>query len=226
MLCSRIFDQTAVVAVEEVEMIVLENIVKKYGDRCVYDGFGANFEGVTAILGRSGCGKTTLLNMVAGLTEFDGSVTHDGAVAYMFQQPRLIKNLTVLENLVFTGADRESAEQMLGRVEVEPGLYPKQLSGGMADRVALARAFLGKAGALLMDEPFRGLDIGLKVRIMELFRTLYAERPCDVLFVTHSPLEAARLATRAVVIDRGKIIADLSDEKLTEKEIENVLVSL
>lgn len=207
-------------------MITLENIVKKYGDRSVYNGFCASFDGVTAVLGKSGCGKTTLLNIVAGLTDYDGKVTKDGDVAYMFQQPRLVKNLTVLENLEFAGADRDSAKKMLERVEVEGGLYPKQLSGGMADRVALARAFLKNAGTLLMDEPFRGLDIGLKVRIMELFRALHADHPCDVLFVTHSPLEAAKLASRAVIIEKGEIIADLSGEKLTEKEIERVLVAL
>ena len=207
-------------------MITLDNIVNKYGDRSVYDGFCANFEGAVAILGKSGCGKTTLLNIVAGLTDYGGKVTKDGDIAHMFQQPRLIKNLTVLENLEFAGADRESAKKMLERVEVGESLYPKQLSGGMADRVALARAFLKNAGVLLMDEPFRGLDIGLKVRIMELFCELRSEHPCDVLFVTHSPLEAARLADRAAIIDGGKIVADLRGENIDEKEIENVLVTL
>ena len=207
-------------------MIRLKGITKTYGDKAVYDGFDAEFEGITAVLGRSGCGKTTLLNIVAGLTDCGGSVERQRAVSYMFQQPRLIKNLTVLENLTYIGVPKSDAEEMLKKVEVEPSLYPKQLSGGMADRVSLARAFAKKGGTLLMDEPFRGLDIGLKSRIMELFKKLYNERGGDVLLVTHSPYEACALAGRAVVLENGKIIADLKADDLSEHALTDILKTL
>lgn len=208
-------------------MITFENIKKSFSDKTVYDGFSASFEGVTAILGRSGCGKTTLLNIAAGLTDYGGKVSKDsGGAAYMFQQPRLLKNLTVLENLLYSGAERGQAEQMLKRVEVDGALYPKQLSGGMADRAALARAFCSKESTLLMDEPFSGLDVGLKVRMMDLFKSLYYGSGRDVLFVTHSPFEAEYLSSRAVIIEGGKIIEDFTGDALTERALTDVLKEL
>lgn len=203
-----------------------KNIVKRFGDKTVYDGFSANFDGITAVLGRSGCGKTTLLNIAAKLTDYEGSVEVIGETSYIFQQPRLVKNLTVSENLTLIGADKAQAEKMLKEVGVDGGLYPKQLSGGMADRVSLARAFVRGGGTLLMDEPFRGLDIGLKSRIMELFKRLYGNSGGDVLFVTHSPFEACSLADRAVVLEGGEIIADLIGEELREDRLVEVLKAL
>ncbi len=203
-----------------------KNIVKRFGDKTVYDGFSANFDGITAVLGRSGCGKTTLLNIAAKLTDYEGNVEVIGETSYIFQQPRLVKNLTVSENLTLIGADKAQAEKMLKEVGVDGGLYPKQLSGGMADRVSLARAFVRGGGTLLMDEPFRGLDIGLKSRIMELFKKLYGNSGGDVLFVTHSPFEACSLADRAVVLEGGEIIADLIGEELREDRLVEVLKAL
>ncbi|MCI9032032.1 MAG: ATP-binding cassette domain-containing protein [Clostridia bacterium] len=207
-------------------MMKFKNIVKRFGDKTVYDGFSANFDGITAVLGRSGCGKTTLLNIAAKLTDYEGSVEVIGETSYIFQQPRLVKNLTVSENLTLIGADKAQAEKMLKEVGVDGGLYPKQLSGGMADRVSLARAFVRGGGTLLMDEPFRGLDIGLKSRIMELFKKLYGNSGGDVLFVTHSPFEACSLADRAVVLEGGEIIADLIGEELREDRLVEVLKAL
>ncbi len=207
-------------------MMKFKNIVKRFGDKTVYDGFSANFDGITAVLGRSGCGKTTLLNIAAKLTDYEGNVEVIGETSYIFQQPRLVKNLTVSENLTLIGADKAQAEKMLKEVGVDGGLYPKQLSGGMADRVSLARAFVRGGGTLLMDEPFRGLDIGLKSRIMELFKKLYGNSGGDVLFVTHSPFEACSLADRAVVLEGGEIIADLIGEELREDRLVEVLKAL
>lgn len=207
-------------------MMKFKNIVKRFGDKTVYDGFSANFDGITAVLGRSGCGKTTLLNIAAKLTDYEGSVEVIGETSYIFQQPRLVKNLTVSENLTLIGADKAQAEKMLKEVGVDGGLYPKQLSGGMADRVSLARAFVRGGGTLLMDEPFRGLDIGLKSRIMELFKKLYGNSGGDVLFVTHSPFEACSFADRAVVLEGGEIIADLIGEELREDRLVEVLKAL
>lgn len=208
-------------------MITFHDITKSFGGKVVYDGFNARFEGVTAVMGKSGCGKTTLLNIAGSVIEFGGRVERaSGGVAYMFQQPRLLKNLTVLQNLLYIGAREEEACAMLEKVEVEGDLYPKQLSGGMADRVSLARAFVADAGTLLMDEPFSGLDVGLKVRIMDLFSALMKTNKRDVLFVTHNPFEAEYLAQRAVVIDEGKIIADFSGDELTQQNLTNVLKQL
>ena len=207
-------------------MIEFKVVKKSFGDKTVYDGFSARFEGITAVLGRSGCGKTTLLNIAAGLVDYEGEVKITGEVSYIFQQPRLIKNLTVLENLLLVGAGKEQAESMLAEVGVDGNLYPKELSGGMADRVSLARAFVRGGGTLLMDEPFRGLDIGLKTRMTDLFGRLQRDRGGDVLFVTHSPYEACAVADRAVILDEGKIIADFSGEKLNEKNLIEILKTL
>ena len=145
---------------------------------------------------------------------------------YIYEQPTFVQYLTLSENLTLSGAVKPQGEKMLKEVVVDGGLYPNLLTGGMADRVSLARAFVRGGGTLLMDEPFRGLDIGLKSRIMELFKKLYGNSGGDVLFVTHSPFEACSLADRAVVLGGGEIIADLIGEGLREDRRGEVLKAL
>lgn len=201
-------------------------VSKSYGDKAVYRDFSAEFSGITAVLGASGSGKTTLLNMVAGLTDYDGEISGAGKTAYIFQQSRLIRHLTALENLVYVGAKRDMAEILLEKAGVASGLYPKEMSGGMADRVSMCRAFSVKSDTLLMDEPFRGLDVGTKTKMMELFMRLYEEEKPAVLFVTHSPYEAVSLASRAVIVGGGGIVADFFGKNLTEQNLVSVLKSL
>lgn len=195
-------------------MINLENITKRYGEKTVFENFSLSLQtgAVTAILGSSGSGKTTLLNILAGLTDFEGEITGETRpAACVFQTNGLAKNLTVKENILLVNKNAD-AEGLLSRAGLlgAANLYPKELSGGMARRVALLRAFAYPAKLLLLDEPFFGFDPALKeLMIAELERLLKEDSRTTVL-VTHEAKEAVRLASRAVIISGGKAVYDKS----------------
>ncbi|HET9026020.1 MAG TPA: ABC transporter ATP-binding protein [Trueperaceae bacterium] len=169
------------------------------------------------VLGPSGCGKTTLLNILAGLDSADsGSVTIEDAdgskpvTSYMFQEPRLLPWMTIHGNLKFV-IDRggkkadELIDYWLARVGL-PGRgrdYPRQLSIGQRQRVAVARALLVGPDVLFMDEPFSALDELTATRMREEMLELWADLRCTVVFVTHNPMEATLLADRIVIMSKG-----------------------
>lgn len=160
------------------------------------------------LLGPSGLGKTTLLNIVAGLDDdYRGAVRFAGAtprIAYAFQSPRLLPWRTVLENVALPlgreglGRARATLEEV-GITDLASA-YPDRLSLGQQRRVALARAFALEPDVLLMDEPFVSLDQAGAEKLRDLLRRLLARRRATVLFVTHDPREAAALASRIVVL--------------------------
>lgn len=173
------------------------------------------------LLGASGLGKTTLLNIVAGLdTDFAGSVRFAPTaprVAYAFQNPRLLPWRTVLENVALP-IDGEGAESTARAMLEEVGLaeaagaYPERLSLGQQRRVALARAFAVRPDVLLMDEPFVSLDEANAARLRELLRRLLERHPATVLFVTHDSREAVELASRIVMLEGApvRIVRDVA----------------
>ncbi len=197
-------------------MISIRNFTKSYGSNSVYDGFNLDVEeeGITCILGESGCGKTTLLNAVAGLIDYGGEITKK-RVSYVFQTPRLIPNLTVEGNLKFIGAESNRVAHMLERVGLADKInaYPNTLSGGEAQRVSLVRAFLYPSEILLMDEPFSSLDLKSKHSAMELFKSLCKEEGRGAVFVSHDIYEALFLADRIVVLGKGKVLLDTPNDR-------------
>lgn len=194
-------------------MIELRNVTQKYGALTVYENFSLSLEEgkIACILGTSGCGKTTLLNMLAELVPFSGTIEPMQPCSYIFQQPRLVPNLTVEGNLRLVCRGAARIRDMLGRVGLadKAKAYPVELSGGQAQRVSIARAFLHPSSLLLMDEPFSSLDTALKIRLMRLFAEIWREERRTVLFVTHDVEEAYMLAHRALVLRGGKIAADI-----------------
>lgn len=197
-------------------MLKIQNLTVNYGKNVVYNNFNLQIEdgGVTCILGESGCGKTTLLNAVSRLVPFGGEIS-PVEVSYVFQSPRLIPYISVLKNLTAAGADKDEAAAMLGKVGLgdKAGAYPMQLSGGEAQRVSLARAFLKPADLLLMDEPFSSLDLKTKLSVMDVFVKMREESGGSALFVTHDIDEALYLADRIIVLRGGGIIGDFLNEK-------------
>jgi NitT/TauT family transport system ATP-binding protein len=181
-----------------------------------------------AILGPSGCGKSTLLRMVAGLdapsegmVDVDyGGANRRNAVAYVFQDAHLLPWRNVLHNVALPlelqrvgRAERSSAAiRAVEQVGLSDALrrYPNQLSGGMRMRVSLARALVTDPRLLLLDEPFAALDEITRQLLDEQLRELWASRGMTVLFVTHSIVEAAFLAERAVVMSPrpGRVVLD------------------
>ena len=163
-----------------------------------------------AIVGPSGCGKTTLLNLLSGnLQPSVGKVIRAGRTRTVYQQDGLFPWLTVSENIGMglreIAAPPERKRLLadliqLIRLEGFEGHYPHQLSGGMKQRVELARALAGDAEILLMDEPFSALDYQTRLRMRRELGRLLHERPRTVIFVTHDIEEAAQLADRVAVL--------------------------
>ncbi|MDR5651610.1 molybdenum ABC transporter ATP-binding protein [Ruixingdingia sedimenti] len=188
--------------------------------------------GLTALFGRSGSGKTTVINAVAGLLRPDaGRVAAGGVVladsaagvwlpphrrrlGYVFQDARLFPHLTVRQNLLYgrwfaprgPGADFGRIVEMLG---IGPLLArrPGGLSGGERQRVALGRAILSNPRVLLMDEPLAALDDARKAEILPYLERLRDAAGVPILYVTHSPAELARLATTVVALEAGRVVA-------------------
>ncbi len=195
-------------------MIKLENIGVSYGEKTVYENFNLEIEEgkITCVLGESGCGKTTLLNVIAGLIPHTGEVPEINC-SYVFQKPRLVPNLTVKGNLSLVCKDENRINEMLACVNLadKAESFPAHLSGGEAQRVSICRAFLFDCDLLLMDEPFVSLDLKLKISIMEQFKRLQSGKNKTTLFVTHDVDEAVYLADRIIVLSSGKAVWDVNN---------------
>jgi sulfonate transport system ATP-binding protein len=172
---------------------------------------------IVAILGGSGCGKTTLLRLVAGLDEpTSGTISVGGqaiagtnpAISAVFQEPRLLPWLTVRDNIGFGGRRlgkakrRERIDALLARIGLPGagGRWPRELSGGQQQRVAIARALIGQPSVLLLDEPFSALDTFTRSTLHELLLDLWREMRPTIVMVTHDIEEAVVLADRIVVM--------------------------
>jgi len=183
------------------------------------------------LVGRSGCGKTTLLKLAAGLLRPDeGQVSLQGqpvrapgpGTGFVFQQPTLLDWLTVLDNVLLpvalqrrpTAQDVARAEQLLTQMGLvsHAGHYPRQLSGGQQSRVAIARALVLEPAILLMDEPFAALDAITREELQDELQAMCRARGTSVFFVTHDITEAVYLADRVAVMDAGDVRHDIRVE--------------
>lgn len=203
----------------------LENVGVGRGGQPVLEAIDLAFTGpgILALMGASGIGKTTLLQVIAGLIPHErGSCKRHGRTAMIFQDPRLLDWQSARDNAAFglraagmtSRAARRAASRILDRLGIsgEDQLkYPAALSGGMRQRVAVARALATEPDILLMDEPFTSLDANLRNDHQGLVREIVDERGIAAVLVTHDPLEAVKLADRIIVLGGApaRVVADL-----------------
>lgn len=186
---------------------------------------GINFElvqgEVISVVGPSGGGKTTLLHLIAGLLDIEsGSVSNSfESTSFAFQETRLLPWQTALDNIAFglkaRGMKKQQRYQLSTEIALSFGLeltdltkFPKDLSGGMRQRVSFARALVVEPDLLFLDEPFSALDIGLKQDLQQILIDLIGEKQLSIFFITHDLMEAVRLSDCILLLDAdpGRVV--------------------
>lgn len=197
-------------------LIKVENLTKSYGTETLLKDFSLEIgEGeIVAVMGPSGIGKSTLLNIIGGLDqEFEGSLTYapqvfegiDVPFPFVFQESHsLLSWKTVEDNVRIAG--KHLAPEEIDEALQAVGLYehrkkkPRELSGGMKQRVSLARALVCKSRVMLLDEPFASLDSEMRSKLQELVKNLSRTKGIALLLVTHERSEAEAMADRIIII--------------------------
>jgi sulfonate transport system ATP-binding protein len=189
---------------------------KRYGTRTVLRDIRLQLqEGeVVSLIGASGCGKSSLLSIASGLDrDFSGEIKLGGEalqgvsgdIGFIFQEPRLFPWLTVAQNVAFSGDNPTLVTRLLAEVGLQDhaGALPKQLSGGQAQRAAIARGLFTQPRVLLLDEPFSAVDAFTRMKLQDLLLKVALEHRLTVLLVTHDIDEALYLSDRVVLLDGG-----------------------
>jgi ABC-type nitrate/sulfonate/bicarbonate transport system ATPase subunit len=209
--------------------LTITGLEKFFGNRAVLGPINLDLAAgtITAIIGRSGCGKTTLLRCLGGLetpsagtiTVGDGTVTAQD-IGYVFQEPRLMPWLSVANNVGFglAGLPKPARPAAIAQALDLVGLphagalLPKQLSGGMAQRAALARALAPRPKLILLDEPFSALDPFTREQMQDHLTHLHSHYGATMVLITHDMDEALALAHRVIVLDGplGRVIGDFA----------------
>ena len=221
--------------------IVIKNLNVRFEDMVIFDSFNIEFEEnkINVILGSSGVGKTTILNCIAGILSYDGSIEgHDGGVSYIFQKDRLIPTISIYKNLdlILKTKIKDKTERkekilkMLSLLEIEDCAkkYTTEMSGGVIQRAAIARAFLYPSNVILLDEPFKALDTSLKSKLIRVLLELHREEQKTVIFVTHAIDECLLAADNVYVfannpveiIYKTKIEKDAMGRTLIDPELD------
>ena len=189
--------------------IEIKNLTKSFDEKKIFDGFSFIFpdKDIFALVGPSGIGKTTLLRMISGLdSDFSGEIVKDGAYfSFAFQEYRLIEHLSALDNVVLANYDKATFEEKekcrktllsFGFKEEELLLHPRELSGGMKQRVSLARAIENSAPVLLLDEPTKELDETNARKVLDRIRAEGDRRL--VIIVTHNQSDILYLGANEI----------------------------
>ena len=205
--------------------IIFKNFSFSYPDKEIYKNFNAEFLGgkINVVLGASGVGKTTLLNALTGLSGFDGEIENmPKNVSYIFQSDRLVKTISVEKNLDFVL--KNAIYDMAELLEISDVLkrLPTEISGGQAQRVQMARAFLYPSEVMLLDEPFKGLDVSLKTRLIKKFLELWGRDGRTVVLVTHDVYDALLMGDKVFVLSGSPADIVYETELTVEKSERNL----
>lgn len=215
----------------------IKNIYKSFDDLLVLDDISIYFpeHKTTCILGPSGCGKTTLLSIMTGIVGKDaGQVIgfDDKDISFVFQEDRLIEWKNVKDNLAFVLKGKMYKDEIdavvdnylkLVNLEEYKYYYPRRLSGGMRQRISILRAFAYSSDLLLMDEPFKSLDINNKKIVIDFFKEVKAKEKRTSIFVTHDVDEAIDLADSIVILSDKptkvkSVINNIKEDKIKARE--------
>lgn len=209
--------------------VILKNIKKKYDKNIIIDGIDLEIKDkeFLVLVGASGCGKSTILRMIAGLEDITGGEIFigdkkvnnvppkDRDIAFVFQSYALYPHMTVYDNIAFGLKMRKFPDELIHKKVIEAahtldlieylGRKPKQLSGGQRQRVALGRAIVREPKVFLMDEPLSNLDAKLRVQMRSEIKKLHEKLQTTFIYVTHDQTEALTMGDRIVVLDKGVI---------------------
>ena len=194
--------------------IVITDLCKRFGSTPVLQRFTWTVDRPMVLMGRSGCGKTTLLRILLGLESADsGTVTGVETPAAVFQEDRLCPQLTAAANLMLTGhgltpRDAERELRALGFTDAELALPAARLSGGQKRRVAIAGVLAMRPEVLILDEPTAGLDPKGRDEILDLITAMHKERGITILLVSHSMEDVAQYVERIIVMNHGQVMFD------------------
>lgn len=225
-------------------IIRLEHVDKSFGETSVLKDFSLNIEKgeFLTVIGRSGCGKTTMLKLINGLLMPEqGDIIVEGknlketdlialrrSIGYVIQNRGLFPHMTVEKNITYVpvisgkknkAENHKLALNLMKTVGLEPEMlkrYPSELSGGQQQRVGIARALAANPHILLMDEPFGALDEITRQTMQDEILNLQKELKLTIVFITHDIREAMKLGDRILVMDEGKVVQHDTPEKLQE----------
>ena len=213
-------------------MLKIQNVKKTFINSKKFTGlrettFEVNKKEIVSIIGKSGCGKSTLLKLISGLEktsngiiELNGKIIDrpDEKIAMVFQEPRLMPWLNVYDNIKISLLNKKKDDQeqiimaMLDNLNLKEyfNMWPKELSGGMAQRVSIARALVKKPEVLLLDEPFSALDSFTKKKLHEFVKLLWKKFNLTIVLVTHDIEEAISLSDKIIILKNLTIASFMS----------------
>lgn len=212
------------------KILVSKSISKKYEENLILENI--NFElysgEIISILGPSGIGKTTFLNILIGLTEQTSGeiINFENKIGYVFQEDRLVSWLNLFENIKLVQKNSNDNEifknlELVGLSDYY-NYFPSQLSGGMKHRGSIARALTYAGDIMLLDEPFKSLDIKLRLELLDLMKFLKDTRKIGFILVTHDIEEAVYVSDR-ILIFKGKPAKIVKEINVSKKRLNNQL---
>jgi branched-chain amino acid transport system ATP-binding protein len=205
-------------------ILTLHNIEAGYKDLQVLFGVSltVNKGEVVALLGQNGAGKSTILKVITGLVEKRaGTLKVHGAVSYVSQGKRVFPNLTVQENVLIRGVATSIPEDLYDLfpiLKTKGNNLAKNLSGGEQQMVALARALIDKPDMLLLDEPSLGLSPKFVQDVFRIIDHIRKDKNMSVLVIEHNLMSLLKIADRGYVLEKGKVIEELTAKDFTSKE--------
>jgi NitT/TauT family transport system ATP-binding protein len=222
---------------EKIMNLRISKLNKSYKDKVLYNNFEIEFESnkVNCILGKSGCGKSTLLNLISGISISDDKKFKSipkNEISYIFQENRLLEWIILEENLKLVGKrfyDEDNLKLIVDKclkfvgIEEYKKLYPQMLSGGIRQRVNIARDFIKPSNYIIIDEPFKSIDIKVKDEIMSKIRSILKEDFKTTIFVTHDIDEALFLGYKIFVLGDNPVNIKGSFDNLKNINKEDII---